>query len=212
MANEPPKGLVEAMAKKPPVSKDRLDALKAKIGEMHDFDRRIQNGEAVLADLKEKRRAIAHETLPSMMEGIQIPSLIMESGGNEPPIKAVLKPYYRASIPSENAKENKWTPEKREEAFAYLKTIGHDDLIKITVTWSFPAKTPIKLIEMFCKTVAKLKIKSLKIPAPTIDRGVHWATLTSWLKNQVEVHKFIPDLDKIGGTVGKVVEIETLEG
>lgn len=43
----------------------------------------------------------------------------------------------------------------------------------------------------------------LDVPEPRVERTVHWATLTAWLRRQVEENKFIPDLSKIGGFIGR---------
>ena len=196
----------------PPVSSDKLDAIKALVREDRAILQRIKNGNALLKTLKEDHNEYKMNKLPTAMEALGIPSITVEGNGNEPPFTAVLKPYYHANIRSERGKRGEsWTREQRQAAFDYLKEIGHDDILRTTVTYSFPKGVTMKQVQDFCREAAKIGVgngkSKMRTPAPEVEYGVPWSTLTSWLKEQVEVHKFIPDLEKIGGVVGKVVEI-----
>jgi hypothetical protein len=53
-----------------------------------------------------------------------------------------------------------------------------------------------------------LEKKGLEV---SVKENVHSATLTAWLKEQVEKHHTIPELDKIGGTIGRVVTLKGIK-
>lgn len=208
--DKPSPGLVKAMSERKPVlPSEKLEKLKGMVRDARDLQIRIANGNELLGKLNGEFNEYKTKTIPDYMEGLGVPSITVDMGGNEPPFTARVRAYYKANI------EADWPEEKRQEAFDYLKEIGHDDLIKTYVSFAFPKGVTTKEIEQFTKAVKAIKIKAgktfLGIPIPEIERGVHWGTLTSWLKDQVERVKFIPDLDKIGAKVGKIAVIEEVK-
>lgn len=215
----PSAAVANAIKAKPrKLSSDKLDELKKLAREDRALLQRIENGNKLLKELGEQHTEYKMKKLPELMERLGVPSIEVEGVGNEPPFKAEIKSYYVAGIKAD------WPDEQKKAGFDYLKSIGHDDLMKNYVSFSFPKGVSMKEIAEFIKRAKAIKIEGkkvkgkktfLRIPDAEIERGVHWATLTSWLKDQVENHKFIPspsDLEKIGATIGRIVDIKEVKG
>lgn len=214
----PSGALTDAIKRKPArVSSDKLDQLKKLAREDRAILKRIENGNALLETLNNEHTEYKTKKLPELMESLGVPSIEIEGVGNEPPFKAEIRSYYVAGIKAD------WPDDQKKAGFDYLKSIGHDDLIKTYVGFAFPKGVSMSQIAEFIKLAAKIKIAgkkvkgkltTVRIPDAEIERGVHWATLTSWLKDQVENHDFVPrasDLDKIGATIGRIVDIKEVK-
>lgn len=192
-------------------SKDKLEKLKEYARGARDLLLRITRGTALLEELNGEYKTVTMETLPDYMDQIRVPSITIdrEIVGKDkkgkpiwaPKFEVENKPYYHASIGAD------WPEEKRADTFEYMREIGHDDLIRTVVSYSFPRGVTMRQIDQFCKLAGKIAIGNgknrIEIPSPEIARTIPWASLTSWLKGQVEREHFLPKLDKIGGYVGK---------
>lgn len=226
----PPKAIADAIASgaRPTVSQSQFETLKAKAKEARDLQKRIENGKVYLADYEGKYNKIVTDELPQLMDKMGVPSLVVEAEGNEPAFSARNNPFYSASL---SRPKKTGQPDPRPEGFEYLKKIGHGDLIKQEVSFLFPVGTDPELVHKFIETAMSLgvvinkkvnlgtkkkprwttrKLK-LEVPFPQVEEGVHANTLTAWLKRQVEQEKFVPNLSKIGGFLGRKVEIKTVE-
>jgi hypothetical protein len=206
----PPAAIEEAIESgaRPIVRDSELEKLKDVIREARVIEKRIESGEALLKDLKSQDAKLIMDVIPDMMNSLGIPSITLEADGNEPAFTATSNPFYSASLSKPRKPDQ---PDRREEGFAYLEAIGHGDLIKQEVTFLFPAKSNKKNIWTFVKMACKLKAGDLEIPFPLVTKSVHAGSLTAWLKRQVEQEGFVPDLSKIGGFLGRKVEIKTTE-
>lgn len=180
-----------------PTPSDALAAIRAKIA-------RVRELEALAADLKERLETtqadlvtLKHKTLPDKMVEAGITSLGIEAAGNLPAVEARLSNYYHANIAAD------WDPARRAEGFAYLDSVGARDIVGTTVTISFGrSKEERDLADRVLLGLRKLNV------VYRTEHGVPWATLTAWLREQVEHKKRVPDLVKIGGTVGQVVKLK----
>ena len=155
-----------------------------------------------LADLTETSKEVSkelntlhHETLPDMFQEVGIDQLGLPTEGNNAGCDFQLKPFYRANIAAD------WAPERRQEAFDYLDEEGHGDLIKTTITVFLPRDERAK-----AKAIEKFLI-SKKVEY-AIDLNIPWATLTAFVKEQIEKHDAILPLDKLGAQVGNVVKMK----
>lgn len=183
-------------SKAPPAQpEDRLQAIRAKVAELRDL-------EQTKADLDERLKAVnvaiydlQHKKLPELMAEVRIKSLTIGPDGNSPGVTAKLSPYYKANI------ETEWPEDRRKAALDYLTAEGHGDLIKTVVAVSFNREARDAALSF----LAELKQSGLSAEA---KETVHHMTLTAWLKEQVERHSKVPDLDKIGGTVGSIVKVK----
>jgi len=167
--------------------------------------------EEELRDLKLALNKIYQDNLPQMMQEVGLDKIGIAKEGNYPGYDYKLKKFYRANIAS------KWDEEKREAAFAYVKSMGAEDIIKTEVVVLFP-KGGLKLAQKLVATAKKMKVPvkvgKKKIAKPVqveLSKSIPWATLSAWLKELVEKHHKVPsaeNLEKIGGSIGVVVEPE----
>lgn len=190
----PPAFLATAKPPEPPA--DQLATLRNMVAETRDL-------EAKKADLEEGLKAtnialntFYRQSLPDLFDAAGINQLTIEKEGNHPAIDAKASAYYKANIPAD------WPEPQRREAFDYLEANASGDLIKTTVTVFFPREKRDEALT-FSRGLAAQGL------APVVGETVPWSTLTAWLKEQVEKHGWVPDLEKIGGTVGRIVKLKT---
>lgn len=195
-------------------SSERLLELKALVKRARALAIRINNGQELLGTLSKENNRLLMDEIPDLMSTLGVPSITVEGEGNEPPFSASKKPFYSAGLPESAGEED------REAGFNYLTSIGHGDLIKHEVSFLFPTNTDPKLIDLFIKAAMRIRVQAaggsrgnkpkLEIPYPTSKRSINTATLTSWLKKQVE-SGFVPKLGPIRGFIGQKVVIKTVE-
>jgi hypothetical protein len=198
MSPEPPVFLAQAIKDAPATPpQGALEALRHKAAEV-----RADKQEA--ADLQERLDAVnkriveaESKTLPDMMDQLGLSRLDLEPDGNAPGMTFQCGPFYRASIAAS------WDPEKRQKAFVYLDGEGAGDLVKVTVTLAFGRSDR----EQADRVIGDLRKAGF---SPEVKLDVPHATLTAWVKEQVEKFSKMPKLDLIGGTVGRVVRIKPL--
>lgn len=213
---------------RPAVPSDKLDELKTLAKRARVLETRIANGNELLGTLRAEANQLLMDQIPQLMDGIGMPSFTVDAEGNEPAFSMIKSPVYSASL---SKPKKAGTPDRREEGFAYLEEIGHGDLIKHEVSFLFPINTSQDLIHEFVKLALRLNIaavrktnvgtkkkpvwtqkrEKLEVPYPTEERSVNTATLTAWLRSQVEKEQFVPDLEKIGGYIGRQVKIKNVK-
>lgn len=167
---------------------------------------------------KSKRRDELEEELKKLVAELneikhkKLPDLLAEAGTDrlgipEMELDAVAKDYYHANIAAD------WTDERREAAFAFLEREKAGDLIKVVVSVSFGRREWARALA-FAERVRKAGFE------PRIDKGVPWATLTAYVREQwpkwqqrwTRGDKRLPPVDKVldllGATVGRIVELK----
>lgn len=190
-------GNIDPSKVKKPENTDKLDAIRKKVVELRDLELRKETVEETLKIINVSIYDLQHTILPEMFIEAQVEAITLPATGNMPGEMFTMSDYFKASISAE------WEPERREAAFNYLSRKGHGDIIKTAVTIYFPK-------EQFVKARRLAQGQQKLGRQVEMRRDVPWSTLTSWLKEQVTKYGFIPDLEKIGGTIGKVVKIKTV--
>lgn len=183
----------------PPIAGDKLLELKGLVGQARDLEKERDMLNERLSEVNsalDGPDGLYFRTLPALMTEIGVPQITIEAEGNLPAYIATASPYYKASISAE------WPEEKRKDAFDYLESIDAGDLIKTEVTVAFPRDKRDLAVKY--KEMVEKKYGS----AATIKENVAWNTLTAWLKDQVEEEGTIPQLDKIGGVVARIVKLK----
>lgn len=216
----PPPEIAEAIEnteREKKVPADKLEKLKKLVRQARTLQVEINSLESDADGKRGVLNKLRTQDIPDFMNDIQVPAITVEKEGNMPRFAARRVPFYSANISS------KWEEDQKEAAYKYLKKIGHDDLIKNNVSFAFPRGTTQKQLAEFIERAKKIKIttiegrgkkakkRRLEIPPAEVKKGVNGRTLTRWLKDQVELEGKVPDLVKIGGTVGSVAELEILE-
>jgi hypothetical protein len=156
-----------------------------------------------IAELEERTKArrrdlrtLLEEDLPAAMMEAGVDQVGVEATGNHPPFEVRLKPYAAASISSD------WPSELRARAFQALAEHDADDLIKVTVSFSFSKGKRQQALE-FAR-----QVRDVNGWEPSIKEEVHHSTLSAWLRDCVKNGRPTPPLDLIGGRMGTVAEIK----
>jgi len=135
-----------------------------------ETQKKITETEEQLKKLQEVERTLSEQTIPNLMHqaGIELLRLTDKSS-------VEIKPFYSARIPAS----------KTDEAFAWLRENGHEDLIKNQVSLEFGMKED----NMAKSVVEELKSKGLNVKQKT---SVHPSTLRGFVREQMEKNQNIP--------------------
>ena len=166
------------------VSTEGASRLSNLIRESMDLDSKIADAEQYLKDLKYKKRKVNEEDIPALMQEMGMDSITVD--GN----KVALRQFVHARI----------TEDKREEAFAWIRSVGEGDIIKNDVTVSFSSGQD----NLAGAVVDDLRNQGL---APAQKTHVHPQTLKAWVKGRIESGKEI-DFDTFGVFVGTEATIK----
>lgn len=182
------------------VPQDKLQEVRDMIAQVRELELERKGLEEKLVDVRKKLDGVDGyylKRLPDLMDSIGVSSLSLEAQGNLPAVEAKVGPYYKANI------ESGWEPERRQAGLKYLDNLGHGDLIKTEVTVVFPREGRGRALAF-----AQL---ARQYGNPVLKENIAWTTLSAWLKEQVEDHGVIPDLEKIGGFVGRSVKLKSVK-
>lgn len=191
--------LAAAVEAAPPVAGgDKLDAVRGLARRLRDLEREAQ-------DLDDRKKAVDRAIaelqfaeLPDAFDAAHMDAYTLRAEGNSPAYEAEIKPYYRANIAAD------WPDEKRRAAFYLLDSRGAGDLVRAVVSVTFGKRE----LERARSLETELRVMGLE---PEVKMTVPWATLTAWLREEVEVRKSVPPLDVIGGTVGRRVTLKAVK-
>jgi hypothetical protein len=196
-----PAHLAKAIAANPPqIASDKLLELREMVSAARDLEKEremLNERLSAINSALDGPEGYFFRKLPALMSEIGMTSLTLEPEGNLPGYVATSAPYYKASISAE------WPEDKRKEAFDYLEEVEAGDLIKTEVTVAFPREQR--------ELAKKFQVVAKKYGDATIKENVAWNTLTAWLREQVEENGEMPQLDKIGGIVARIVKLKPLK-
>lgn len=189
------KRAMTASAERVGPTEDQLEAIRGDMRRARELELRSQELQQQLAEVQDELQTLLTATLPGKFEEVGIDKLGLLAEGNLPAYDATLKPYYRASIPAA------WPPERQQKAFGYLETHDAGDLIRNTFTVELGRGTT-RQQERLRKALAKTGV------AYNERRAVNHNTLTAWVKEQIEKHATMPDLETLGAQVGKIINLK----
>ena len=166
------------------ISKDKTKNLSSLIRLSIDAEKQIKETEDYLKDLKHKKRTIDEEDIPSLMEELGVESLQVD--GN----KVSIDKFVSARIPEA----------RKDEAYAFLRSIGEADIIKNEVVVGF---------NMGQDNVAGAVVDDLTKQGlnPVQKTHIHPMTLKTWAKNRIDNGQEI-DLDLFGVFQGNRAKIK----
>jgi hypothetical protein len=175
---------------------DSLDFVRARVAELRDLELEKTMLEERLAAVNKRINHIAFESLVDVMNEKRVPKLQLDADGNKPPFLAEVLPYYRANIAAS------WEEERRLRAFEAVEQFGGSDIIKTTVTFSFPRGEKAQAIKL---------INANKRLLPRMSENIPHTTLTAWVRERIEGGKPTPPLDVIGAQAGQYVKIKRID-
>lgn len=144
----------------PPV--ERVKQLSSLAQQQLTLEQEMDALEKQMDELKAKYRTVTESEIPDCMNSLGIKEIRLENG-----FILSVKPYYSGKVD---------TP----EAFAWLESNGHGDLIRGEVKMSYPKETDpaaIQAIRDFIKSQGFVSDNKI---------SVHHATLSSWLREMIE--------------------------
>jgi hypothetical protein len=159
--------------------------------ELRDRNRAVADLEDRLREENERIRAITQGEMVDVMHEMDVSRFDIPADGNLPAMYFEMGNHYNASISS------KWEDERREAAFGVLP----DELLKIEVTALF-AKGEAEIARDLAE---ELMVAGYTV---TIKKSVHSSTLKSWLREQFENGRQLPDLDTIGASIFNEVQVK----
>lgn len=189
--------LASAQKRAPPAA-DALERVRDRVREVRDLTLEIEDREAALSALKQRRYEMLSKTLPDMFQELGINTLGLDAEKNMPEFVARSAPYYHANIGAD------WPEEKREAAFAWLRANDLGDLIKAVFQIEFGMKTTKQQKEL------RAALRKLKLDY-TATETVPWNSLTAAVRTMIEREHHTPPLATLGATVGTVVTVKEVK-
>jgi hypothetical protein len=174
-------------------SDDKLQTAQRLAAAFVELDKEIDDTEARLKELKQRKLQIAQKELPEFLDGIGLDKVGVAAANCD----VVVKPYYKANISAD------WPAEQKEKAFSYLESIDCGDIIGVTVSVKF-LRGELELAKELADMIRSSKFGNTH--APSMEMGTPWNTLTSTVKHLVESGKSV-DLETLGATVGRIAKI-----
>lgn len=170
------------------VPEDKLEKIRHFGEQQRKLMRAIADLENNLSLTKDKLRRIMEQDLPEAMDEVGMTTFTLDDG-----TKINVKPFYAASIP----------PERKDEAFDWLKEHDFDGLIKADVMVSF-GKGEFEIAQSFLNFIRGFNEKAI---SPEYKEHVHWQTLRKFVQEQIESGSPLP-LDMFGVFVGRKAELK----
>ena len=179
--------IFEEMFDEPSLEEVHMDSMKNLSTSVKDLDqltKKINQKEEELKTLKLQKHKISTELIPAMMDEMGVQRLDVEN------LSVTLKPLINASIP----------PNRREEAYKWLRANGLDDIIKNDVIMSFGRGEDNVAGDL----MYELEKRGMH---PEKKTHIHSMTLKAFIRERVE--KGLPiDLDLFGAFVARTADIK----
>ena len=148
-----------------------LEGLQGLVDEAQGYEREIAEAEEKVKKAKDKLRAIVEDAMPKMMKKAGLDEFTTSTG---------LKVKRRNKI------ENSIPAARRNEAWDWLETNGHGDILKREVTIAFGIKEG-DMAKTVAAALAKEHARSV-----SCDRWAEPATVKSLLTRMIEDQKSVP--------------------
>ena len=168
---------------------DALEFVQKLGAEVNQIDERLTKWGLIAAELTKRKNDILGRLLPDFMDEKKIEDFSVDGK------KFEVKPYFKASIPSDNP----------DPGHDWLEAHDAGDLIKNTIVITLPKDS-----EQMAKEIEDTIRQRYQEAIVERKRAVPWATLTSWLKElwlKEDPEKVLPPLDIMGATVGRIVKV-----
>jgi hypothetical protein len=166
------------------VNVDTGKNLSALVRSLRDVERRIEDAEAHIKTLKQEKHKLSVENIPALMDEMGVERLDVDG------LTVERKMIVAASIPVAN----------KDQAFAWLREQGLDDIIKNDVTLTFGKGED----NLAGNLVGLLQEKGYD---PRTKTHVHPSTLKAFVKERVMDGKPI-DLDMFGAFISNAAQIK----
>lgn len=176
--------------------------------ELVDIDVRLAKYALVARDLTTRKLELQMRVLVDAMDAVGQDVI----GLGEQGVDLVLNDYFKAGLPNPDAdpkiseEDRARLVELRQQGVAFLSEDA-PDILTTTVTVTLP-KGSLEKAKEIAGYLTSEQGMGLEPERVRLEEGVHWATLTSYVKEQVRERKRsdLP-LEALGATVGRIVKI-----
>jgi hypothetical protein len=193
---------------KAPTTEESQDLTRLAL-ELVEIDKRLARYAEVAKQLAERRTDLQMRVLVDAMDAVGQDRIGL---GGEQGVDLVLSDYYKAGLPNpDNAK----TDEERAE-MASLRQEGVDwltadedgvNILTTTITVTLP-KGSLERAQEIVGYLTSEQGAGIEEARVALEEGAHWATLTSFVKEQVrEKGRSDLPLKALGATIGRIVKI-----
>jgi len=176
--------------------------------ELVEIDQRLEKYAQVAKELVARKQELQMRVLVDAMDAVGQDVIGLGDQG----VDLKLDDYFKAGLPNPDA-DPKISPEERarlvelrEQGIAFL-TEDAPDILTTTVTVTLP-KGSLEQAREIVGYLTSEQGMGLEPGRVKLEEGAHWATLTSYVKEQVRERKRsdLP-LEALGATVGRIVKI-----
>lgn len=167
-----------------------LENVRNMVRSMRDLKHEVKELEERQEEKKKLLTQIETKDLPDLFAEYNLSSLGLDAEGNMPSYVATAQPYYKAVLPKESDAGLRWLEEN-----------GHGDMIKRVYTIKLDRGTE----EIATQLREFLEEHDLAFEE---KEDVPWATLTAFVKEQIEKYSNTPPLELLGAFVGKIVKLK----
>lgn len=179
--------------------------------ELVEIDKRLTKYAEVAAELTARKTELQMRVLVDAMDAVGQDHIgIPGEGPDDPGCDLVSDDYVKAGLPNpDNAKTDEERAEMaqlREEGIAFL-TEDAPDILTTTVTVTLP-KGCLEQAQEIVGYLTSEQGMNIEPARVRLEEGAHWATLTSYVKEQVKKkgRSDLP-LKALGATIGRIVKI-----
>ena len=170
------------------IDKDSVKSITEKCHQLQLVRSQIEQEEEKISLLKSKAKDFEERIIPEMMQEAGVSLLKLQDGST-----VEVKPFYAAKIPESRV----------EEAFSWLRSNGHEDLIKNTITTAFDKGQDNQVSELIsvCEKFGFNYSQKQKVEP---------MTLKAFVRDQVENGKELP-FDMFGVYIANKTKITNKE-
>jgi len=193
------KDLLDASEQLAP-SQDKLDIIRNACKHARGLIFEIQQLQENLRERNKEFSELRYEKLPTLFAQNGVDRIDLQAEGNLPAYTVAMADHFHANIKAE------WPQDQKDAAFDWLENKGLGDLIKRIIEIRL-GLDEVKLYQQIM--TALLKIPKIREHLHE-TRSVPWNTLSSWLREEYKQGGELGDIDlqRIGGFVGKVVNLK----
>lgn len=179
-------------------TEEGLSRLRREAQRFFDLQQEISSIEKSLSEKKAELLQIQQKSLPDLFAEIGTDNIgLPEAGENGADV--VVDTYYKAGITAD------WEEERRQRGFRELERLGGDALITTVVAVTF-GRGEYEKARQLDELIRSSPIGNTH--TPEISMSVHWGSLTSFLREQIEAGTQIENREDLGLSTGRIAKIK----
>ena len=179
-------------------TEEGLSRLRREAQRWYDLEAEIAELEKRIAEKREESLKIQQRTLPDLFAEIGTDNIGLPDAGKFG-ADVVVTNYYKAGITAD------WEEERRQRGFDELERLGGGALIATVLAVRF-GRGEIEDARELDRIIRESPLGNRY--TPEISMAVHWGSLTSFLKEQIEGGVQIENAEDLGLSTGRIAKIK----